>query len=682
MKRSMLLLLTSLLVACANSGVPSSGTNVPSPQTPAAPSQPTRLGQIEVTFMVDRAGKVSATSRPANLSSLSLSGTDAVRLVTPALSQSTFTVGSRAAGTAVRYLSATFELDNTGSTPLSNVSLVAAATPTTTAGTAVKNLLRFDGTPVPDAAALARQVVPTQSVYYDGTRPQTIEETADLQVYDPADLSALVVPSGETLLPYGFVAQNGNSRTLAAGGSGRVTLSVKVPLQATASDDPFAFSLIFEAVTDSVTRVTEGLEEQGSEDHAAVHARAQRFGATDVTVLPGSSYALDTAFPVCSVPLNAAGSGTDAFLVNDSVTGVTLDPGRKLLTKNADTRIPAAVTYASGATSSLFLNMSTTGAALSSLGGFVKGLTSGTGTVKTAACGINSADLAVRVIGRPTIGVGSNYSVVIKPDGTLSAWGTDNNGIISGVPGGTFEGVYSGTFHALAVNTGGSVLGWGYDAYGQTTVPAGLGTPLSLSAGYLHSLALKADGTVVGWGDNSATQTTVPAGLTDVATISAANNISYAVKTDGTVVSWGTTYAYPDGSSDAVPAGLNGVTAVSNGVFHHTALKADGTLVGWGDTDNGLASIPALTNVVAVTETDTAAFALKADGTVVGWGSDTAPGGPLAVPAGLTDVVAVSAAHLANHVLALRSDGTLVTWGQNLPGSSLDVPTGLTAQLP
>ena len=690
MNKTMLLLplTAALLAACGGSKVPATTGSPPSTPLLSSPSaSPSHLGQLEVTFTVDKAGKLSATSRPVGVGALSLTGAGAITLSTPARSQATFTVGDRAAGTGSRYLSATFALNNTGAVPLGNVSLIAVATPDTTAGTAVKSLTRFDGSPVPSAAALARTVRPTQNVYFDTVQPQVVEQAADFQVYTPADLSTFTVPGGDTLLPYGFVAHSGDSRTLNPGNAaGQVTVSVRLPLQPTSSDDAFSFSMMYEVVTDSTTRVTEGLEEQGAEDHAAVLARATRFGATDVSVLPGSSYNNSTAVPVCTVPLNAPGGGTDAFLVNDSVTGVALDPNRRLLTKNANTRIPAALTYASGKTTSLLLNMSTTGAALSSAGGFVKGLSSGTGTVKTAACGVNSADLAVRVIGRPTIGAGSNYSVVIKPDGTLRAWGYDNSYGILTPPTGTFEGVYTGDQHALAVKTDsiGSVVGWGYNNYGQTTIPAGLGSVAGLVAGYYHSAAVKADGTVTGWGYNGWYQSDVPAGLNGVTSIAEGNTASYAVRNDGSVVGWGTFQNYGSGQSDTVPFGLSGVVAVSNGLQHHLALKGDGSVVGWGYDANGLSAIPAgLSNVVAIAENSAAAYALKSDGTVVGWGSNAAPGSYLAVPDGLSNVVAISTDPGGTHVLALKSDGTLVTWGNaTSAGNPLEVPAGLTAQLP
>src|ERR1035437_220435 len=57
----------------------------------------------------------------------------------------------------------------------------------------------------------------------------------------------------------------------------------------------------------------------------------------------------------------------------------------------------------------------------------------------------------------------------------------------------------------------GTVVAWGYNAYGQTNVPAGLsGVVTAIAAGGYHTVALKTNGTVVAWGDNSYGQTNVP----------------------------------------------------------------------------------------------------------------------------------------------------------------------------
>src|SRR5450759_3640574 len=57
------------------------------------------------------------------------------------------------------------------------------------------------------------------------------------------------------------------------------------------------------------------------------------------------------------------------------------------------------------------------------------------------------------------------------------------------------------------------VVAWGYNTYGQTTIPVGLSGVTAIAAGTAHSLALKSNGTVVAWGDNSFGQTSIPAAL-------------------------------------------------------------------------------------------------------------------------------------------------------------------------
>ena len=58
----------------------------------------------------------------------------------------------------------------------------------------------------------------------------------------------------------------------------------------------------------------------------------------------------------------------------------------------------------------------------------------------------------------------------------------------------------------------GPVVAWGYNGYGQCTVPADL-VATQVAAGGQHSLALRPDGSVVAWGYNGYGQCTVPADL-------------------------------------------------------------------------------------------------------------------------------------------------------------------------
>ena len=72
------------------------------------------------------------------------------------------------------------------------------------------------------------------------------------------------------------------------------------------------------------------------------------------------------------------------------------------------------------------------------------------------------------------------------------------------------------------------IVGWGYSYY--ASIPAGLSGVTAIAAGESHSLALKDDGTVVGWGYNGYGQTTIPAGLSGVTAIAAGYYQSLALK--------------------------------------------------------------------------------------------------------------------------------------------------------
>ena len=84
----------------------------------------------------------------------------------------------------------------------------------------------------------------------------------------------------------------------------------------------------------------------------------------------------------------------------------------------------------------------------------------------------------------------------------------------------------------------GTVIAWGWNAYGQTNVPVGLTGVQAIEAGYNHTVALKSDGTVVAWGLNDYGQTNVPLGLTDVQAIAPdclrhRVTLSYTASADG-----------------------------------------------------------------------------------------------------------------------------------------------------
>jgi hypothetical protein len=285
-------------------------------------------------------------------------------------------------------------------------------------------------------------------------------------------------------------------------------------------------------------------------------------------------------------------------------------------------------------------------------------------------------------VGILLVAPGSAQAATTRP----LAWGCfGSGGGECAVPGGLDNAtdVDAGALYSLALKADGTVVAWGCAFnYGQCAVPAGLAGVTAIAAGHGHSLALKSDSTVVAWGCGSifaSGQCSVPGALSGVTAIAAGLYHSVALKSDGTVVVWGCTGH--DLGQCSVPVGLAGVTAIAAGGLHSLALKSDGTVVAWGcgGGDAGQCNVPpGLSGVSAISAARTQSLALEADGTVVAWGCGALDYGQCNVPGGLSGVTAIDAGYA--HSLALKGDGTVVAWGCQAPFNFLqcDVPIGLS----
>ncbi len=245
-------------------------------------------------------------------------------------------------------------------------------------------------------------------------------------------------------------------------------------------------------------------------------------------------------------------------------------------------------------------------------------------------------------------------------------------------------------FSASAQASGGTVTGWGYNAYGEvgtgqaTSSPptclcltAPVAVPLSgvvqTAGGEYHSLALISDGTVKSWGYNyygtlgngstdteNPVPTTVP-GLTGVIAVAASGADSYALLSNGTVMSWG--------NNEYGQLGIGTVT----GPEECSATPCSHKPV----------LIPGLTNVVSLATSAAAdtVYALRGDGTAVAWGEDwggqlgngvgTRTGcecvaSPTAVP-GVSNAIAIAGGE--SWAMVLLADHSIVAWGENQYGS-------------
>lgn len=244
----------------------------------------------------------------------------------------------------------------------------------------------------------------------------------------------------------------------------------------------------------------------------------------------------------------------------------------------------------------------------------------------------------------------------------------------------------------------GTVIAWGDDTFGQSTVPAGLGPVTSVAAGFAHSLALRTNGTVVAWGSDAEGQARVPTDLTRAVAIAAGAAHSVALTEDGQVVCWG------DNSRGqaSVPVGLTNAVAIAAGDLHTLALDANGRIWAWGDASSGQTNLhgrsamrivggamssgwigtsgrfqtvgqPGLTNltgVVGFASREDQALLLHRTGTV-----SSASGSESAVPADATPALAVATTTSVG--AAVIADGSVIAWGDTNALASR-VPAGLS----
>ncbi|WP_274652828.1 RCC1 domain-containing protein [Paenibacillus humicola] len=226
------------------------------------------------------------------------------------------------------------------------------------------------------------------------------------------------------------------------------------------------------------------------------------------------------------------------------------------------------------------------------------------------------------------IAAGSFFNLALKSDGTVWAWGSNDGSQLGDwtdidrhTPVKMIEqdsvghyldsvvAVAAGDQFSLALKKDGTVWAWGLNGSGQIGT-GNLYEPMSLTqvpnlksvsavvAGIDQCLALENDGTVWEWGgaqesDGSMGYVADPPfqvhNLNSVAAIATAYNHNVALKEDGTVWEWG--YHQQLGDENAAPPvqvqGLGSIVSIATGYDHTLALKSDGTLWAWGENEYG-----------------------------------------------------------------------------------------------
>jgi alpha-tubulin suppressor-like RCC1 family protein len=188
------------------------------------------------------------------------------------------------------------------------------------------------------------------------------------------------------------------------------------------------------------------------------------------------------------------------------------------------------------------------------------------------------------------LAAGDKHALALRRDGTLAAWGENNQNQTNFFTGplSNVVQVAAGRDHSLALLADGTVRAAGANNFGQGSVPAGINGVVAIAAGFNHNLALRHDGSVVAWGDNTQGQATVPLRVKEVIAVSAGSAQSMALTRSGRVHSWG-------GDGNSVQTGtsqLTGITAIMAGSGQSYSLRPDGTLAMWGGAYSSDLAVP------------------------------------------------------------------------------------------
>jgi alpha-tubulin suppressor-like RCC1 family protein len=337
---------------------------------------------------------------------------------------------------------------------------------------------------------------------------------------------------------------------------------------------------------------------------------------------------------------------------------------------------------------------------------------------------------------------GEKYSIALKDDDKLWAWGSnyygqlgngtlENDNTLNQITDTTWSKISAGAGHVAAIRSNGTLWTWGNNEWGQlgdgsrtnknipTQIAITVSTWSKIAAGSNHTIAIKGNNTLWVWGNNSDGQlgdgtliirnTPTPIVITtsNWSNIACGANHTIAIKSDGTLWAWGNNFFGQLGDGTTVYKNLptqittgTNWSKISAGWYHTIALQSNGTLWTWGynyygqlgDGSTDDKNMPTQIAITTTNWTDIAGgawhtLALKDDGGLWTWGYNLA--GQLGDG---TNTDKYTPTHIdgtnwsmikagKEHSIALKSDGTLWTWGDNSTGE-LGNSTHISSKVP
>lgn len=361
------------------------------------------------------------------------------------------------------------------------------------------------------------------------------------------------------------------------------------------------------------------------------------------------------------------------------------------------------------------------------------------------------------------VGVLTNWSAVkagylsgaaLNSNGYLYTWGANGAGELGFydninrstptlVGGGYVTNVSlinTGSNHALAIKTDGTLWSWGLNSWGQVGtgdqanrfVQTQIGTSngwTDASGGFVHSAAIN-NGYLYAWGNNAYGQLgqnnqinySTPTILSGIpvdqwkeipSTMQSGNSQQYqsigAIKSDGTLWTWGNNGSGGLGLSDTTnrlspcQVGTSSYwTKIACGYYFMFAIQSNGTLWSWGANGRDAAGQLGLGDYVSRSTptqvgTDTwskvfasknAGFGIKTDGTLWSWGyngyGEKGNGGSTVPVQVASPGISTWNTMVCNqwNSLGIKTDGTLWSWGRGADGSLGVNTTGINAGSP